>query len=744
MNLKKEKNVIIILLILFVSISASSQAKKAKIDLKIDSLLKIMTLDEKIGQLNQFAGTMNPTGPVTRRGDGVDAIKKGQVGSVLNVVGAARTREVQKMAVENSRLGIPLLIGFDVIHGYRTIFPIPLAESCSWDMDLMRRTSAASAAEAAAVGIHWTFAPMVDICRDARWGRIMEGAGEDPYLCSVITKARIHGFQGDNLAATNTVLACAKHFAGYGAAEAGRDYNTTDMSDVVLRNIYLPSFKAAVESGVKTFMSGFHELNGIPSSANSYLLTDILREEWSFDGFVVSDWGSIREVATHGYAEDLKGAAYKAFTAGVDMDMESLAYLTHLSALVHEGKISEADIDNSVRKILRLKYEVGIMDNPYLYCDEEREKKVILNPEFISLARESASKSMVLLKNKGNILPLSEKTKSIAIIGPLADSKKDMMGSWSKSGDPNDVVTFLESVQKNYGRNIQINYVRGCNINDNDSSSFKKALDTARKADVIIATMGESASMSGEASCRGKIELPGVQEELLKELKKLGKPIVLVLFNGRPLAIPWENENISGIIEAWFPGIQAGNAICDILFGKFNPQGKLTVTFPNTSGQVPIFYNHKNTGRPIQHATDVFVSRYLDQPVKPLFPFGYGLSYSTFEYSSITINKTKITNSDTLYASLTIKNTGNYRATETVQLYIRDLVASVTRPVKELKAFQQIELKPGETKRIIFSLKESDLRFWNDKKQYLSEPGLFNLFIGPDSENLKQVDFYLL
>lgn len=744
MNDRKGEKISLVLMILLVSISVLAQTKRDKIDLKIDSLLKLMTLDEKIGQLNQFAGTMNPTGPVTRRGDGVDAIKKGQVGSVLNVVGAARTREVQKMAVEDTRLGIPLLIGFDVIHGYRTMFPIPLAESCSWDLDLMRRTSAASAAEAAAVGIHWTFAPMVDICRDARWGRIMEGAGEDPYLCSQITKARVNGFQGDNLAATNTVLACAKHFAGYGAAEAGRDYNTADMSDVVLRNIYLPSFNAAVESGVRTFMSGFHELNGVPTSANKYLLQDILRNEWKFQGFVVSDWGSIREVATHGYAEDLKDAALKSFTAGVDMDMESLAYLTHLSALVREGKVSEAAIDNSVRKILRLKYEVGIMDNPYLYCDEEREKKVILNPEFISLARESACKSMVLLRNEGNLLPLSDKTKSIAIIGPLADSKKDMMGSWSKSGDPKDVVTFLESIQKQYGKNFRISSARGCNINDEDRTLFKQALEVAMHSDVIIATMGESASMSGEASCRGKIELPGVQEELLKELKKLKKPIVLVLFNGRPLAIPWENENVSAILEAWFPGVQAGNALCDVLFGKFNPQGKLTTTFPNTSGQVPIFYNSKHTGRPQQHATDVFVSRYLDQPVKPLFPFGYGLSYSTFEFSDITINKTQISNTDTLFASIIIQNTGNYKATETVQLYIRDLVSSVTRPIKELKGFQQISLMPGEKKSLTFEIKEKDLRFWNDKKQFISEPGLFHLFIGPDSEDLKQVNFELL
>lgn len=744
MNYRKVKKGSVVLLILLMSVSALAQTKKDKIDLKIDSLLKIMTLDEKIGQLNQFAGTMNPTGPVTRRGDGADAIKKGQVGSVLNVVGAARTREVQKMAVENTRLGIPLLIGFDVIHGYRTMFPIPLAESCSWDMDLMRRTSAAAAAEAAAVGIHWTFAPMVDICRDARWGRIMEGAGEDPVLGSFIAKARVQGFQGNDLSATNTVLACAKHFAGYGAAEAGRDYNTADMSDVVLRNIYLPPFKAAVENGVRTFMSGFHELNGVPTSGNHYLLTDILRNEWNFGGFVVSDWGSVREVATHGHAEDLKGAALKSFSAGVDMDMESVAFLTHLSTLVKEGKVSEGDIDNSVRKILRMKYEVGIMDDPYRYCDEEREKKVILNSEFISLAREAACKSMVLLKNKGNILPLSSEIKSIAIIGPLADSKKDMMGSWSKSGDPKDVITFIEAIKAQYGKNIRIDYVRGCNIDDTDRSQFKKAIDAVKKADVVIATMGEAASMSGEASCRGNINFPGVQEDLLKELNKTGKPVVLVLFNGRPLAIPWANDNIPTILEAWFPGVQAGNALCDVLFGKFNPQGKLTVTFPNNSTQVPIYYNHKNTGRPFRFSSDVFVSRYLDQPVKPLYPFGYGLTYSTFEYSEITLNKTGMSGNETIKATISIKNTGKYKATETVQLYIRDLVAAVTRPVKELKNFRQVTLLPGESQTVVFELSEPDLRFWNDQKQLISEPGVFELFIGTDSENVKKTEFKLL
>lgn len=735
---------ILIITITFFCVFTMSAQKKDAIDQKIDSLLKIMTLDEKIGQLNQFAGTMNPTGPVTRRGDGSDAIKKGQVGSVLNVVGAERTREVQKMAVEETRLGIPLLIGFDVIHGYRTMFPIPLAESASWDLDLMKRTAAAAADEAAAVGIHWTFSPNVDICRDARWGRIMEGAGEDPYLGLQIAKARVEGFQGDDLKAKNTVIACAKHFAAYGAAEAGRDYNTADMSDVVLRNDYLPPFQAAIESGVHTFMSGFHELNGVPTSASKYLLTDILRKEWGFKGFVVSDWASVREVATHGYAEDLKDAGLKAFTAGVDMDMESVAYLNHMRSLVEEGKVSEKMIDTSVRRILRMKYEVGIMDDPYRYCDEKREKEVILNKEYIALAREAAAKSMVLLKNEGSILPISDKVKSIAIIGPLADSKKDMMGSWSKSGDPQDAITFLEAIKNIYGKDIKIVYERGCDIDGGDRTGFQKAIEIAKNADIVIATMGESASMSGEASCRGKIELPGIQEELLKELKDVNKSLVVVLFNGRPIAIPWLDKNVPAILESWFPGVQGGNALCDVLFGKFNPQGKLTVTFPYNSGQVPIYYNYKNTGRPMRYSDDVFVSRYLDQPVKPLYPFGYGLTYSSFEYSEITLDRQQITSSETLRASVTVKNTGKYAATETVQLYIRDLVASITRPVKELKGFKQIVLKAGESKTVFFEIKESNLRFWNDKKEYISEPGTFYLFIGTDSENVKKSEFKLL
>jgi beta-glucosidase len=719
-------------------------AQHNNIDQKIDSILRLMTLDEKIGQLNLYAGRMNPTGPITTREDDEDAIRRGDVGMVFNIVGAKRTREIQRIAVEESRLKIPLLIGFDVIHGYRTIFPIPLGESASWDLDLMKRTARASADEASAMGIHWTFAPMVDVCHDARWGRIMEGGGEDPYLVSLIAKAKVEGYQGTDLKEMGSVMACAKHFAAYGATIDGRDYNTADISDATLRNIYLPPFKAAVESGVSTLMAGYHELNGIPTSASSYLMTDILRNEWKFDGFVVSDWGSIRETATHGYAKDRKDAAMKSFNAGLDVDMESSAYLKHMKELVSEGKISVEKIENSVRKVLKMKYLTGVMDNPYRYCNQQREDTVILKKEYLKLAREAACKSMVLLKNKDQVLPLSEDLKSIAVIGPLADSKKDMPGSWSKSCDPKDMVTFLDALNTRFGGTTKIKYEKGCDVIGDDRSGFKAAIRAASKSDVILVAMGESKELSGEASSRSDISLPGIQKELLKELKKLNKPIVLILFNGRPLSIPWETENMDAILEAWFPGNEAGNALVDVLFGKFNPQGKLTVSFPRSVGQVPIFYNHKNTGRPEGGGEKFFVTRYIDNSNQPLFPFGYGLSYTTFEYSEIKLEAPQLTYDGILHATVKVKNTGKYKGVETVQLYIRDLVASSTRPIKELKNFQKVELAPGEEEEVKFDIKEEDLRFWNNNKLYLSEPGKFQLFIGSDSENVKKTEFELL
>jgi len=719
-------------------------AQQKNIEQKIDSIFNIMTLDEKIGQLNLYAGRMNQTGPITTREDDEDAIRRGDVGMVFNIVGAKRTREIQRIAVEESRLKIPLLIGFDVIHGYRTIFPIPLGESASWDLDLMKRTAKASAHEASAMGIHWTFAPMVDVCHDARWGRIMESGGEDPYLCSLIAKAKVEGYQGIDLKEMGAIMACAKHFAAYGATLDGRDYNTADISDATLRNIYLPPFKAAVESGVCTLMAGFHELNGIPTSSSSYLMTDILRDEWKFDGFVVSDWGSIRETAVHGYAKDRKDAAMKSFNAGLDVDMESSAYLKHMKELISEGKISMEKIENSVRKVLRMKYLTGVMENPYRYCNQQREDTIILKKEYLELAREAACKSMVLLINKNQILPLSENLKSIAVIGPLADSKKDMPGSWSKSCDPKDMITLLNALTSRFGGKTKIKFEKGCDVVGDDRSGFKAALMVASKSDVIVVAMGESKELSGESSSRSDISLPGIQEELLKELKKLNKPIVLVLFNGRPLAIPWEQSNMDAILEAWFPGNEAGNALVDVLFGKFNPQGKLTVSFPRSVGQVPIFYNHKNTGRPAMTLPEnIFTTRYLDSPNQPLFPFGYGLSYTTFEYSEIKLGSNQLTHTGKLNVTVKVKNTGKYKGIETVQLYIRDLVASSTRPVKELKHFQKVELEAGEEKEVEFVLKEEELRFWNNNKQYISEPGKFQIFIGTDSENVKKTEFDL-
>ncbi|MDD3685123.1 MAG: glycoside hydrolase family 3 N-terminal domain-containing protein [Bacteroidales bacterium] len=720
-------------------------AQHNNIDQKIDSILRLMTLDEKIGQLNLYAGRMNPTGPITMRENDEDAIRRGEVGMVFNIVGAKRTREIQRIAVEESRLKIPLLIGFDVIHGYRTIFPIPLGESASWDLDLMKRTAKASADEASAMGIHWTFAPMVDVCHDARWGRIMEGGGEDPYLVSLIAKAKVEGYQGTDLKEMGSVMACAKHFAAYGATIDGRDYNTADISDATLRNIYLPPFKAAVESGVSTLMAGYHELNGIPTSASSYLMTDILRNEWKFDGFVVSDWGSVRETATHGYAKDRKDATIKSFNAGLDVDMESSAYLKHMKELVSEGKISVEKIENSVRKVLKMKYLTGVMDNPYRYCNQQREDTIILKKEYLKLTREAACKSMVLLKNKNQVLPLSENLKSIAVIGPLADSKKDMPGSWSKSCDPKDMVTFLDALNTRFGGTTKIKYEKGCDVLGDDRSGFKAAIRAASKSDVILVAMGESKELSGEASSRSDISLPYIQKELLKELKKLNKPIVLILFNGRPLSIPWEAENMDAILEAWFPGNEAGNALVDVLFGKFNPQGKLTVSFPRSVGQVPIFYNHKNTGRPAETTPEkIFTTRYIDISNQPLYPFGFGLSYTTFEYSEIKLGATQLTYNGILNATVKVKNTGKYKGVETVQLYIRDFVASSSRPVKELKHFQKVELAPGEEKEVKFDIKEEDLRFWNNDKQYISEPGKFQLFIGSDSESVKKTEFELL
>lgn len=711
----------------------------SNLEQRIDSVLKMMTLEEKIGQMNLLTSDWELTGPSLRK-DYVEFIKSGRVGSIFNAHTAAYTRSLQKIAMEETRMKIPLLFGYDVIHGHRTIFPISLGESASWDLEAIETGARVAAIEAAASGLHWTFAPMVDIARDPRWGRISEGAGEDTYLGCEIAKARVRGFQGDDLGAVNTILACAKHYAAYGAAQAGRDYHTVDLSDRVLRDIYLPPFKAALDAGVATFMTSFNELDGVPATGNAYLLDKILRKEWKFGGFVVTDYTSINEMVPHGVAANLEEAVDLAVNAGVDMDMQGLGYDEFLLKLVKAGKVSEKKIDDAVRRILAMKFRLGLFEDPYRYCDEEREKKEILSAEHLEKARDVARKSFVLLKNNNQTLPIS-KDKKIALIGSLADSKADMLGSWFASGKADDVTTIFAGLKAEYPNT---NYVKGCEVNDTDRSGFSAAVSAARNADVVVFVMGEKGEMSGEAASRSDINVPGVQTELLAELKKTGKPVVVLLANGRPLTLEKEFELSDAMLEIWFPGTQAGQAVADVLCGAYNPSGKLPVTYPRNLGQVPIFYNLKNTGRPIDETKEEkYKSKYLDVPNSPLFPFGYGLSYTTFEYSDITLNKKEIFSNDSLEISLTISNTGNFDGSEVVQMYVRDLVGSVTRPVKELKGFKKIFIPKGNSTKVTFVLKTEDLAFTRSDNTWGTEPGEFEIFVGTDSQQLKSTGFSL-
>ncbi len=707
----------------------------AAIEHKIDKLLSKMTIDEKVGQMNQY--NINPSVPGQ-----IDDIKKGLVGAMLNVSGAANTRDLQKLVMENSRMKIPMLFGLDVIHGYKTMFPVPLGESASWDLQAIETSARVAGTEAAAAGIHWTFAPMVDIARDARWGRIMEGAGEDPYLGSLVAAARVKGFQGKNLKDDNTIVACAKHFAAYGAAEGGRDYNTVSISDRILYETYLPPFKAAAEAGVGTFMNSFNEFDGVPATGNQNLVNRVLKKEWKFQGFVVSDWNSIGEMITHGVANDKYEAGMMAANAGCDMDMEASAYREHLVKLVNDGKVSKKTVDEAVRRILRIKFKLGLFDDPYKYCDEKREKTQVLTAEHQAVARDIARKSIVLLSNKKQVLPLNSTINSIAVIGPLGDSKRDMIGNWKAMGEANDVVTVLEGIKAQVPSTSKVLYARGCSI-QGDTADIPAAVSVAREADAVILAIGESWKMSGEAHSRGNISIPGRQEELAAELFKLEKPVVVLLMNGRPLTIPWLAENAPSLLECWFPGTQAGNAIADVIFGKYNPSGKLTVTFPYSVGQIPIYYNHKNTGRPKLDETNQWVSKYEDIPNSPVFPFGFGLSYTTFNYSDIQLSAKEISLTDTLKVSAEVKNTGKYDGEEVVQLYIRDLVGSVTRPVKELKGFKKIMLKAGESQNVTFRLTSSDLAFYTRDMSFKAEPGEFNVFVGTNSEDLKEAMFTL-
>jgi beta-glucosidase len=726
---------------------------------KIDDLLGRMTLDEKIGQLNQYSSTFDLTGPVPEGGKKLDLyeqIKRGQVGSLLNVVGAEATRKAQQLAVENSRLHIPLLLGHDVIHGYRTMFPVPLGEAASWDLAAIEASARVAATEAAAAGVNWTFAPMVDICRDARWGRIMEGAGEDPYLGGLIAAARVRGFQGQDLAAIDTIAACAKHYAAYGFAEAGRDYNTVDLSEQTLRNVVLPPFQAAAAAGVATFMNSFNEIGGVPSTGNVHLLRDILKGEWGFEGFVVSDWGSIGEMIKHGTAKDPAAAAQIALTAGSDMDMESRAYIGQLAQLVQSGRVKVALIDDAVRRILRVKFALGLFDDPYRYCDPQREKQMLLAPAHLEKARDVARKSIVLLKNQGQLLPLAPGLRRIAVIGPLAADKDAPLGNWRAQAVPNSAVSLLEGIQAAVGAGTEVVYAEGAALNvgkrdfdkrvvlnTSDRTGFPAAVEAARQADIVVIALGEDAFQSGEARSQTEIGLKGVQDELLRAVYAANQHVVVVLMNGRPLTIPWMAENVPAIVEAWYLGSQAGHAIADVLFGRYNPSGKLPVSFPRSVGQLPLYYNHKNTGRPQSGEDDLFWSRYTDSSNTPLYPFGFGLSYTTFSYSDIRLSQPAIAAGETLRVTVTVFNSGAREGQEIVQLYVRDLVGSVTRPVKELKGFRAVELAPGEEKDVTFELTTADLAFYTARGQWEVEPGEFRVFVGTNSEDTKEEAFTL-
>lgn len=714
----------------------------------LDSLLKLMTLEEKIGQMNQYSSDFAATGPITQDGDKQTQIRKGLIGSYLNATGAERTRSLQEIAMQ-SRLKIPLLFGQDVIHGFRTIFPLPLAEAASWDMEAIERSARIAAIEASAAGIHWTFAPMVDIGRDPRWGRVMEGAGEDPYLGSLIAKARVNGFQGKGFGNTDAVMACVKHFAAYGAAVGGRDYNSVDMSLRMLHEIYLPPFKSAADAGAATFMNSFNDLNGIPATGNRYLQRDLLKGKWRYKGFVVSDWGSIGEMVNHGYAADNYEAALLAVNAGSDMDMESRAYIQHLPRLIREGKVKMSAIDDAVRRILQKKYEMGLFTDPYKFSNVEREKQQWNNPAHLQAAKEMAAKSMVLLKNvpfKGApVLPVSKQTKKIALIGPLVKAVKEHLGFWSYDWDDDSarITTFYNAVQQKTS-STQLLYAKGCELTDTSRAGFATAIEAANASDIVVLYVGETRNMSGEAKSRSDIHLPGVQEELIKAVMATGKPVVVLIAAGRPLVFNWTADHVPAIVYTWWLGTKGAEAIADVLFGDYNPSGKLPMTFPRSVGQIPIYYNHYNTGRPAKSETDVnYVSAYTDLLNSPQYPFGFGLSYTNFQYSEIRLNKAAIGTTEKLTATVTVTNTGNYDGEEVVQLYIRDITGTVVRPVKELKGFQKIKLKKGEAKQVQFTLNANDLRFYNEQLQYIYEPGKFNLFIGGNSRDVKEISFEL-
>jgi beta-glucosidase len=732
-----------LLLAYILLISACSEPPEvSEIDSRVEELMAQMTLEEKVGQMNLYNGFWDVTGPAPDAGDAANKYKhleEGSVGAMLNIHGVDNVRMIQEIAVNKSRLGIPVLFGYDVIHGYKTLSPIPLAEAASWDMEAIEQSARIAAVEASAAGINWTFAPMVDVSRDARWGRVMEGAGEDSYLGSHIAAARVKGFQGEDLGATNTIAACAKHFAGYGFAEAGRDYNTVDIGTYTLYNEVLPPFKIAVDHGVRTVMNSFNILNGVPATGDTFLQRDILKGRWDFSGFIVSDWSSGREMIAHGFARDLAHVAELSANAGSDMDMESYAYVNHLKSQVDSGRVELSVIDDAVRRILRVKFELGLFDDPYLYCDPEREKEMVYNPAHQEASLDMALKSMVLLKNETNLLPLSRGRQKVAVIGALADDNNSPLGSWRISSDDSTAVSLLEGLEP-YG--AELRYAKGADlvtgpatflrkvpINETDKSGFKEAIRLARQSDVVVMVLGEHGFQTGEGRSRTKLDLPGVQQELLEAVYEVNKNIVLVLMNGRPLAITWAAEHIPTILETWHLGSQSGHAIAQVLFGEYNPGGKLPMSFPRSVGQVPIGYNRYNTGRP-DGQDIVFWSTYTDEFIDPLFPFGHGLSYTTFEYSDLSV---QVTGTNQVEVSATVTNSGERSGEEVAQLYLRDLVASVVRPVKELKGFEKFRLAPGESKTVLFKLTEKELGFFDGQGVFKVEPGKFQVMIGTSS-----------
>ncbi len=734
-------------------ISIQLSAQKKSIAQKVDSVLKLMTLEEKIGQLNQYNDDWLATGPVTIDTSKGNQVRNGQVGSLLNCLGTQRTKSWQTIAMQ-SRLKIPLLFGQDVVHGFKTTFPIPLAEACSWDLDAMQLSARIAATEASASGINWTFAPMVDISRDPRWGRVMEGAGEDTYLGSRIAFARVKGFQGNNSGELNAVMACAKHFVGYGAAIGGRDYNSVDMSNRLLWEVYLPPFKAAVDAGVATFMNSFNDLNGVPATGNRYLQRDILKGKWSFKGFVVSDWGSIGEMINHGSVKNEYEAALSAITAGCDMDMESRNYKNNLAQLVKDNKVPVVYIDDAVKRILQKKFELGLFDDPYRFCNAEREQAALNNPEHAKAARLIASKSIVLLKNENQLLPLSKETKTIAFIGPLVKPLKQNKGFWDvevPGVDSNFIVSQWKGLENKMGKHSKLLYAKGCDIEGDDRSGFAEAVNIAKQSDVVILSIGERRDMSGEAKSRSNINIPGVQELLLKELLATGKPVVVLINAGRPLVFDYTADNAPAILYTWWLGSEAGNAIADILFGDYNPSAKLAMSFPRSVGQVPIYYNYFNTGRPATNDENRnYNSSYNDLSIFPKYEFGYGLSYTDFKYTGLQFSSKKMKQDDQITVTVTVTNTGKYAGEEIVQLYIRDKSGSFVRPVKELKDFQKIMLAAGESRKISFFINKEKLSFYapdpaNDQElKWVAEPGEFEIMIGASSKDIRLKDSFEL